>query len=125
MIGGIISALAIWAIMKIGQRFQGRDLISITREVLASSKYKRLGRILSFPFILVYIVFLFLSAAVIFTIVANFYFSACMAARKCFMTYLVIVPTYHRTVFSFTSCCCQMKRQHLRMDHSYLHVRYC
>lgn len=57
IIGGCLGAAILWLILKLGKRFEGLGLINISEEVLGAKNHKRLGRILTFPFILLFLLY--------------------------------------------------------------------
>jgi spore germination protein len=55
--GGLVGIIVLMFIFVLGKRFVGEDIFSISQEVLGGKKHKIIGRILSFPVTLAFVVF--------------------------------------------------------------------
>ncbi len=62
-IGGLISGLIIWFILKIGQMFPKHNIISISHRLLSSKGNFVIGKLLTLPIVLIFIAFWFLTTA--------------------------------------------------------------
>jgi spore germination protein len=63
ILGGILSIVGLWFILQLGRMFPRIDFISISQRLLGTHKTSMVGKVLTFPFVLVFIVFWFGSTA--------------------------------------------------------------
>jgi spore germination protein len=65
LLGLVIAIVSVYVIYKLGERFPGKSFVEYSRDLLGSKKHKWVGRVFSFPLVLMYIFFwVFVTAAV-------------------------------------------------------------
>ncbi len=64
ILGGMIDMAAIWMIAKLTERFHGMTFIEFSKMIWGPAKHPTWGKILSTPWVFVYLVFLYLTVAV-------------------------------------------------------------
>jgi len=63
LIGGMISLAITWMIMKLSQRFHGKNILSAGESVLGSKKNKWLGKVFAFPIAFIFMIYWILMTA--------------------------------------------------------------